>query len=92
MSVETICALATAPGGAIGIIRISGPQSLEILSHVFRGKGDVMSYPANTIHYGHIVSKLPTSGQEGSGVEAIEIIDEVMVSIFRAPPLLHGRR
>ena len=44
-----------------------------------------MSYPANTIHYGHIVSKLPTSGQEGSGVEAIEIIDEVMVSIFRAP-------
>lgn len=85
MSVETICALATAPGGAIGIIRISGPQSLEILSHVFRGKGDVMSYPANTIHYGHIVSKLPTSGQEGSGVEAIEIIDEVMVSIFRAP-------
>jgi tRNA modification GTPase len=44
-----------------------------------------MSYPANTIHYGHIVSKLPTSGQEGPGVEAIEIIDEVMVSIFRAP-------
>lgn len=85
MSVETICALATAPGGAIGIIRISGPQSLEILSHVFRGKGDVMSYPANTIHYGHIVSKLPTSGQEGPGVEAIGIIDEVMVSIFRAP-------
>ena len=85
MSVETICALATAPGGAIGIIRISGPQSLEILAHVFRGKGDVMSYPANTIHYGHIVSKLPASGQEGPGVEAIEIIDEVMVSIFRAP-------
>ena len=69
---ETICALATATGGAIGIIRISGPQSLEILSHVFRGKGDVMSYPANTIHYGHIC-------------HADEIIDEVMVSIFRAP-------
>ena len=69
---DTICALATAPGGAIGIIRISGPQSLEILSHVFRGKGDVMSYPANTIHYGHIC-------------HADEIIDEVMVSIFRAP-------
>ena len=29
---ETICALATAPGGALGIIRISGPLSLEILS------------------------------------------------------------
>ena len=70
--IETICALATAPGGAIGIIRISGPQALEILSHVFQGKGDVQLYPANTIHYGHIVNNN-------------EIIDEVMVSIFRAP-------
>ena len=81
---ETVCALATAPGGALGIIRISGPQSLEILSHIFRGKGDVQSYPANTIHYGHIVEQeLPSSLEEGQGVEAI--IDEVMVSIFRAP-------
>ena len=70
--IETICALATAPGGAIGIIRISGPQALEILSHVFQGKGDVQSYHANTIHYGHIVNDT-------------EIIDEVMVSVFRAP-------
>ena len=77
---DTICALATAPGGAIGIIRISGPQSLEILSQVFRGKGDVQSYPANTIHYGHIIPLL----QEGPG-EVSEVIDEVMVSIFRAP-------
>lgn len=69
---DTICALATAPGGAIGIIRISGPQSLEILSHIFRGTGDVQSYPANTIHYGHIISQN-------------HIIDEALVSIFRAP-------
>jgi tRNA modification GTPase len=69
---ETICALATAPGGAIGIIRISGPQALEILSRVFRGKGDVQTYAANTIHYGHIVA-------------GTEIIDEVMASIFKAP-------
>ena len=82
---DTICALATAPGGAIGIIRISGPQSLEILSHVFRGKGDVKTYPANTIHYGHIISLLPSSGEEGPGVEAVNIIDEVMVSIFHTP-------
>ena len=69
---DTICALATAPGGAIGIIRISGTKSLEILAHVFRGKGDVQSYPANTLHYGHIVQN-------------DEVIDEVVVSIFRAP-------
>ena len=77
---DTICALATAPGGAIGIIRISGPQSLEILSHVFRGKGDVMSYPANTIHYGHIIAQTSNLNPQTSNP-----IDEVMVSIFRAP-------
>ena len=69
---DTICALATAPGGALGIIRISGPQSLENLSRVFRGSGDVQTFPANTIHYGHI--------KDGA-----EVIDEVMVSVFRAP-------
>ena len=67
---DTICALATAPGGAIGIIRISGPQALEILSHVFTK--DLSQAQPNTIHYGHI--------KDGA-----EIIDEVMVSIFRSP-------
>ena len=67
---DTICALATAPGGAIGIIRISGPQALEILSHVFT-KNLSQAQP-NTIHYGHI--------KDGK-----ETIDEVMVSIFKSP-------
>ena len=66
----TICALATAPGGALGIIRISGPQALEILSRVF--SKDLTDAQPNTIHYGHIK-------------DGLEIIDEVMVSIFRAP-------
>ena len=75
---ETICALATSPGGAIGIIRISGPQALEILSRVFRGKGDAQTFSANTIHYGHIV--------EYDAVSQHHVpIDEVMVSVFRAP-------
>ena len=75
---DTICALATAPGGAIGIIRISGPQSLEILSRVFRGSGDVQTYHANTIHYGHIV--------EYDAVSQHQIpLDEVIVSIFKVP-------
>ena len=69
-SEDTICALATAPGGALGVIRVSGPQSLEILSHVFT-KNLAQAQP-NTIHYGHI--------KDGP-----EIIDEVLVSIFRAP-------
>ena len=67
---ETICALATATGGAIGIIRISGSQTLEILSRVF--SKDISAAQPNSIHYGHI--------KDGS-----DIIDEVLVSIFRAP-------
>ena len=67
---STICALATAPGGALGIIRISGSQSLEILSHIF--SKDLHDAQPNTIHYGHIT--------DGSN-----LIDEVLVSIFRAP-------
>lgn len=63
---EAICALATAPGGALGIIRISGDHSLEILSRIF--SKDLTQAPANTIHYGHIRD-----------------IDEVLVSVFRAP-------
>ena len=54
------------------MIRISGPQALEILSHVFQGAGNVQTFSANTIHYGHIIA--------GS-----KVIDEVMVSVFKAP-------
>ena len=78
MSVDTICALATAPGGALGIIRISGAQSLEILSRIF--SKDLANVGPNTIHYGHIVAPSPL-GEEGRG----EVVDEVLVSVFRAP-------
>ena len=75
---ETICALATAPGGALGIIRISGPQALEILSPIFRGSGNVQTFKPNTIHYGHLV--------EFDAVSQHPVpIDEVMVSVFKAP-------
>jgi tRNA modification GTPase len=63
---ETICALATAPGGALGVIRISGERSLEILSHIF--SKNLSNARPNTIHYGQIAD-----------------IDEVLVSVFRAP-------
>ena len=63
---DTICAPATAPGGAIGIIRISGTQTFEILSWIF--SKDLTTAKPNTIHYGHIAD-----------------IDEVLVSVFRAP-------
>ena len=67
---DTICALATAPGGALGIIRVSGPNALSIVGSVCRCS--VGTAPPNTIRYTHIV--------DGS-----ELIDEAVVSIFRAP-------
>ena len=75
---STICALATTPGGALGIIRISGPQTLEILSRIF--SKDLTNAQPNTIHYGHIVEKTSNLKPPTSN-----LIDEVLVSIFRAP-------
>jgi tRNA modification GTPase len=67
---DTICALATAPGGALGIIRVSGSQAFAAVSAICSVCCE--SVAANTIRFTHI-----RQGQE--------IIDEAMVSIFRAP-------
>ena len=69
-NVDTICALATAPGGALGIIRVSGPAAFAVVSSLC--SVCCADSAAITVHYTHIT--------DGS-----EIIDEVMVSIFRAP-------
>ncbi|MGM9698500.1 MAG: tRNA uridine-5-carboxymethylaminomethyl(34) synthesis GTPase MnmE [Prevotella sp.] len=68
---DTICALATATGGAIGIIRVSGKDAFRFVQGIFSRPLD--DAPANTIVYGNIVDN------EGN------IIDEVLVSVFRAP-------
>ena len=68
---DTICALATPPGGALGIIRVSGSQSLAIVSRIF--SKDLTQEKGYTLHYGNILADDGTT------------IDEVMVSIFRAP-------
>lgn len=72
MNQDTICALATANGiGALGIIRVSGPESFEIVNRCFEGK-DLTKVDSHTVHYGFIK-------------ENGESIDEVMVSVFKAP-------
>ena len=69
---ETICALATPEGiGAIGVIRLSGPDAIEIVNSVFPKK-DLSKADAYTIHFGALMNKA-------------QILDEVLVSIFRAP-------
>ena len=73
---ETICALATAPGGALGIIRVSGPAAFSAVSSICSVRCDRVA--ANTVHYTHIV-EYDTVSQHPTPV------DEVLVSIFRAP-------
>lgn len=69
---DTITAIATPLGeGAIGIVRISGSKALAIIKKIFKGK-NLDDVPSHTINYGHIV-------ENGA------IIDEVMVSVMRAP-------
>ena len=69
-----ICAIATAPGGAIGIIRVSGPDSVTITNKMFKGVGGKTLAEAKpyTLSFGQIVDE-----QEG-------IVDEVLVSVFHA--------
>ena len=67
---DTICALATAPGGALGIIRISGPLSFSVVSAICSVCFDPVE--ANTVHFTRLT-------------DDSELIDEAMVSIFRAP-------
>ena len=70
-----ICALATQPGGAIGIVRVSGEGALEVTDRIFRSKKRKHLTEAGgyTLHYGEILDK------DG------ETIDDVLVSVFRAP-------
>jgi tRNA modification GTPase len=69
---DTICAVATPPGvGALAIIRVSGPKSLEIGNAIFKGK-DLTKADGNTIHYGRIM-------------DGDKTVDEVLISVFKAP-------
>lgn len=82
MNNNTICAIATAPGGAIGIIRISGPEAISIADKVFRPIGSNLSLSqrkAYTLAFGNIINA------------DNEVVDEVLVSIF-APHTLTQER
>lgn len=80
---STIVALATAPGiGAIGVIRLSGGQAFDIAEKIFKGKS-LKKQPSHTVHFGQIVAPIV----EGGGTE---IIDEVVVTLFRGPKSYTG--
>ncbi len=82
----TICALATpAYTGALAVVRISGPQALTVAGRVFRSRQcpDLTQAKGFTLYYGEIVRS-----QDGTDRE--EILDQVVVSVFRAPHSFTG--
>lgn len=69
---DTICALATPQGvGAIGVVRVSGPQTFAVVNQLFGGK-NLLEVPSHTIHFGTL--------RDGT-----DIVDEVLLSVFRGP-------
>lgn len=69
---DTIVAISTPAGvGAIGVVRMSGPMAINICNAVFKGK-NLYKQPSHTVHFGTIRDKN-------------RIIDEVLVSLFKAP-------
>ena len=70
---STIVAPATAAGGAVMVIRISGSEAIAIADRMFRGKSPLSEAKGYTLHYGTIVNSDNTT------------IDDVVVALFRAP-------
>jgi tRNA modification GTPase len=70
---DTIAAMSTPFGeGAVAMIRVSGPKAVEAVGKIFRGRRPLSYHPAGRVVFGHIV------------VEE-SVVDEVLVSLFRAP-------
>lgn len=69
---STICAISTAKGGAIGVIRTSGPEAINITNSIFHGKKSLKEVKPYSMNFGEIRDN-------------DETIDEVIVSVFKAP-------
>jgi len=75
MEFDTIAAVSTPMGeGGIAVIRVSGPESIEIVDKIFKGKQRLSTVDSHTIHYGHLFD--PRTGER---------VEEVLVSVMRAP-------
>lgn len=69
----TICAPATAQGGALSIIRVSGDNAISAVDTIFKGKSKLIDAEPYTVHFGQIIDSNSN------------IIDEVLVTVFHAP-------
>ncbi len=75
MENDTIAAISTPVGeGGIAVIRVSGPEAVEVVDRVYKGKRSLTEVDTHTVHYGHILHP-----------ETKEVLDEVLVTVMRAP-------
>ena len=75
---DTIAAVITAPGrAAVGIIRVSGPEAVEMAAEVYEGRADLRTAQTHTIHYGWVV-------------DAGRRIDEALFLLMRSPASYTG--
>lgn len=78
MEKETIAAISTGmTNSGIGIVRISGPEALDVAERVYKGRDNIKDADSHTIHYGHIT-------------DGCETVDEVLVMVMRAPRTFTG--
>lgn len=77
---DTICAIATRAGGALSVIRVSGANAVAYTDRIFQSASGkrLAESKANTLHYGTLHTLADASG-------ALEAIDDVVVSLWRAP-------
>ena len=69
---DTIVAPATAAGGAIAVVRVSGREALALCDRIFRGRRPLAEADGYTVHYGEIM-------------DGDRIVDDVLATVFRAP-------
>ena len=88
---NTICAISTPYGsGGIAVIRVSGESAIPIVDGLFHGRKSLLEATAYTVHYGEIRKPTPTPSLKGRENNQQEILDQVLVSVFRAPHSFTG--
>ena len=85
---NTICAISTPYGsGGIAVVRVSGADAIAIVDTLYHGRQSLIDAKAYTVHYGEIKRKTSEERLEAKGEE---ILDQVLVSVFRAPHSFTG--
>ena len=88
---NTICAISTPYGsGGIAVVRVSGKTAIQIVDTLFHGRKPLTDAKAYTVHYGEIKKPTLIPSLKGRENNEQEILDQVLVNVFRAPHSFTG--